>query len=219
MKIINSFDECINLFKNNALIAYPTETFYALGTVLYKDADMHKAMANTNIEKIFVSKQRDLKNPLPLIVKDYEQVLEITDISTEIENYLEEICNTFWPDSLSICLQASSIVPAVVVAETNKIVVRQSPFKLVQNIVDTLNCPIISTSANISGQAPVIFSHEITKDLHIDAVVDIQINNEMPKGGQASSIIELLPNKGIKILRKGAFNIEKIVQLGYAIVD
>ncbi len=219
MKIINSLDECIHLLKNNALITYPTETFYALGCVLFENDDNKNAKENKALTKIFQAKQRDFAKPLPLIVKNYEQVLEITDINKEIEEYLQEICSSFWADSLSICLKASKKVPNIVTANTGKIVVRQSPHKVVQNLLDKLNSPLISTSANISGQKAVQYSKDISEKLNIAVILDTCKEEDIPKGGLASTIIELLANKEIKILRKGAFNTQKIANLGYTIKD
>ncbi len=213
--IISDISKAIELFKNNALLAYPTETFYGLGTVIFDKDDNKIAKENPIIEKVFASKQRDLDKALPLIVRNNDKALEILDLDREVEENFIELTKLFWPASLSFCLKAKHTIPQIITANTGNIVLRQSPNKIVQEIMNNLNSPIISTSANLSGQAPVLLANEIPKALEVDAIIDFIHLEDAPRGGQASTIIELCPNKEFRILRKGAFEVNNIIQLGY----
>ncbi len=201
MKTIHTLKEAVEILNKDGIIAYPTETFYGIGCSAYNEE---------SIKKIFEIKERALSLPLPLIVRDFEQVLDIASIDEEVLPYIKEITSKFWPQPLSILLKAKEHISPIITANTGTIVVRQSPHEVPAFLTKTLNAPLISTSANKSGEAPARIASEFNKKLQIDALLDF---GSEPRGGLASTIIEILPNKKIKILRKGAFDVKKLEEL------
>ncbi len=205
MKTIHSIEEAVKLLKRNAVIAYPTETFYGIGCSAYSEEA---------VKRIFEIKQRNITFALPLIVRDFEQVLEIATINKKILSSVEEITSNFWPQSLSILLKAKKHISPIITANTGTIVVRQSPHTIPQILTELINAPLISTSANKSGEAPAQKAEEFNQELEIDALLDM---GETPSGGLASTIIEIMPDKKIKVLRNGAFDLKGILELGYSL--
>lgn len=205
MKKLYSVDNAISLLKEGAVIAYPTETFYGIGC---------SAFDIEAVRKIYCIKERAITQALPLLVRNFEQAQEIADIEEGILASLEEITSSFWPGSLSILVPAKDCISSLVTAGTGKIVVRQSPHEVASEIVEKLNAPLISTSANKSGESPARLLSELDEALEVDAVLACGAE---PKGGLPSTIIEVLPEKKIKILRSGAFNIMLLKEYGYEI--
>ncbi len=205
MKTIKDLHLASTLLKSGGVIAYPTETFYAIGASAYNEEA---------ILRIFEIKQRELSKPLPLIVRDFNQAKEIADIPQNLLSSIEEICTRFWPESLSIVLPAKENISPILTAHTGTVVVRQSPCEVAHFLCKEIDAPLISTSANKSGEKSARLAHEVDSTLLIDAVVD---TDYPPKGGAPSTIIEVLSQKQIKILRQGAFDVKKIIELGYSI--
>ncbi len=210
MEIITDINRAVQILKNGGVIAYPTETFYGLGCSAFNEEAL---------TRIYEIKERSLTQPLPLIVSDFKQVLELANINENIYSSVKEITDKFWAGSLSILFNAKDCVSPIITANTRTIVIRQSPHALCQQMTTLLNAPIVSTSANKSGEKPAQFAHELDKSLSIDAILDIERKEDEPQGGLPSTIIEVLPNKKIRPLRTGAFDLSKLEKLGYSILE
>ncbi len=208
--MIDSIDDALVLLRAGGVIAYPTETFYAIGCSAFKDEPL---------KRIYEIKQRDLSSPLPLIVRDSEQALEIVDIDEEIRTSFLKITKAFWPESLSICLRANSKISSIITANTNNVVLRQSPNSLVQEICNALHAPLISTSANKSGERAASSAEQVDINLAIDAILRSKNPLHNPQGGLPSTIIEIEKDNKIKMLRKGAFDCKKLEALNFVLKD
>ncbi len=206
--IINSLDDALLLLRVGGVIAYPTETFYGIGCGIYN---------NESLNRIYEIKGRASNMPLPLIVANNIQALEHANISKEVENSFLELTTQFWPGSLSICLKTNDKVSKIITANTGTMVVRQSPHELAHALCTGLGSPIVSTSANISGKPAAKTAQEVDINLAIDAVLDIQSPQQRPQGGLASTIINLLENKTIQVIRDGAFDTKQLEEMGYII--
>ena len=71
-----------------------------------------------------------------------------------------------------------------------------------KKLISTLNKPIISTSANISGEKQASFFAEISDEIKnsVDHIVNLRQDESEPK--QSSTIIKLDPSGLIKIIRE-----------------
>ncbi len=213
MKKISSINEAVNLLQESKILACPTETYYALAC---------SAFAHSALNRIYEIKERNISQPLPLIVRDFEQALEIADIDQAILPCIQEITEKFWPAPLSILLKAKTSISPIITANTGTIVVRQSPHSACLALTKALNAPIISTSANKSGEKAAQFAYELDENLHIDGILKY---GESPQGGLPSTIIEVIVKKHenntkkIRLLRKGAFDLEILKTLGYTLID
>ena len=97
--------------------------------------------------------------------------------------------------------RASKRLPKEVVAADNSIAIRIVKHSFCQDIIKQLGSPIVSTSANISGEpSPALFAHinQKIKD-GVDYVVEIE-QNEF-NSGMASTIIKLEVNGEFEIIR------------------
>ncbi len=204
--LVNSnIDKAAQILLDGGVIAYPTETYYGLGCSAFNE----KAL-----RRIYEIKERSLTQPLPLIVRDFKQVLEIADIPTSIFTSIEEITQHFWAGSLSLLLKSKEHISPIITANTSTIVVRQSPHKAVIELMKKVDAPIISTSANKSGEKPAQFSYEVDNNLDIDFILE---HDEKPQGGLPSTIIKVKEEKKIHLIRKGAFDIHLLENLNYTI--
>ena len=124
------------------LLAYPTETVYGFGGVLPRSV----------IEGLGALKRRDRAKPMLLLVPDREAVSDLTWTPEAIE-----LAEVFWPGSVTLVLSdPGARYPDGVRGPAGNVAIRVSPHLLVRELVRGLGGPILSTSANRSGEPPAL---------------------------------------------------------------
>ena len=181
----NEINNLINDLNNGGIIIYPTETIWAIGC---------KSTLKESVEKIYSIKKRSKTSPFINIIDSY----------LNISNYV----NNFDLETIKIVNKINS--PTIIYPNckkefnylsnaNNEIAFRVSPSKLLIKILNSLNAPLISTSANISGENfPTSFNNISSSILN---AVDVILNFEMKSSGKPSSIIKI-KNGEIEYIRK-----------------
>jgi L-threonylcarbamoyladenylate synthase len=166
------------------IVAYPTETAYALGC---------SGLDARAVSKIYKIKGRDKSKPLPVIMADAEMAAKFT-ISTGQERAL---IRKFMPGPLTIAAKKRVAIPASGDAPTIAFRIPSSEFA--RKASRMLGAPIVSTSANISGEEAI---YEIGKILELfSATADLIVDGGDLEPVPASTIVCLLGAP--KILREG----------------
>jgi L-threonylcarbamoyladenylate synthase len=144
------------------VIVYPTETLYGIG------ADALNASAGN---RVHVAKQRKERKPLLVIVPDRDSV---SLLSQEAPPAARTLMEAFWPGPLTLVLPASDNVPGEVTQGTGTVGIRIPSSPLCIQLLRLAGTPIISTSANISGDGPCQSVDEIENVLkpHVDLLLD-----------------------------------------------
>ncbi len=204
-----SLEKAISVLNDGGIIIYPTETFYGIGC---------KISSEKAISSVFQAKKRLLALPLPTIVSDLEQVFTCTQLSKAMQNDVEDLAKAFWAGPLTLLLPARKNVSTLLTGGTGKIAVRLSSHPVAVALAKGIGEPIVSSSANISGKNPTACFQELDEELlqRVNGCVNL---SPKPKGGQASTIIDVLGSKQIKILRNGAISLEQLTEKGYALAE
>jgi L-threonylcarbamoyladenylate synthase len=126
--------------RRGRVVAIPTDALYTLV------ADPFNLRAVT---QVFVAKGREIHRALPFLVSD---LLMAEELATQLSNRFYLLARHFWPGPLTIIVPASAKLPLKATGNTGRLAVRQSRSKVAAGLLEILNQPIISTSANISGQ-------------------------------------------------------------------
>jgi L-threonylcarbamoyladenylate synthase len=184
--------EAINLavtaLKKGQTLIYPTDTIYGLGC----DATNYDA-----VQKIYEIKSRDTSSPLIVLVDSFQM----------LESIIEEVPEMAWQvlkvnkKPLTIIYDRPKNVSENVIATDGSLAVRVTNDPLCRSIIKKLRKPIVSTSANFSGEdSPVHFSDisDIFKSM-VDHVMNIPLVHKTIKH---SSIIKISTNGIIKIIRE-----------------
>jgi L-threonylcarbamoyladenylate synthase len=187
--------EAIGILKSGGVIAFPTETFYGIGA----DAGNEKA-----VERIFLIKGRDFKNPIPVIIGNMTDIEKLVSTMPETGRRLME---KYWPGPLTLVFRASAEVSLKITAGTGKIGIRLSSNILATEFARGLSGALTATSANLSGQRESSSAHEVVENLgeSVDAVVD---GGRTP-GGQGSTIVDVTVDPAV-VLREGVIPSGKI---------
>lgn len=176
------------ILRKGDIILYPTDTIWGIGC----DATNEEA-----VQKIFKLKQRSEAKSMIVLVAEPHQVefyAEAPAVAKDLVEFAEKPLTVIYPKAKGL---AKSII-----AEDGTIGIRAVRDEFCKQLIHALHRPIVSTSANISGQpAPANFS-EISEEIkaHVDYVVNLR-QNDM-KRNTPSQIIKIGINGEIEIIRK-----------------
>lgn len=188
-------DIAVAILRRGGIIAYPTETFYALG------ADI---LLETTILRLFEIKGRNFNNPIALIGGDEGDLPMITD---DIPEAARPLITAFWPGPLTLIFQASQQVQPRLTAGTGKIGIRVSNHPIARGLATSLGHPITATSANLSGDPECTTAQEVSDQ--IGSLVDLIIDGGQTHGGKGSTMLDVTALPPV-ILREGAISTKNI---------
>ncbi len=181
-------DKAIQCLRSGEIILYPTDTVWGIGC----DATNSEAVA-----KIFALKERaDAKSMLVLVdsIPALERVIpEVPDVAYDMIDLAIRPITIIYDD-------ARGVAPALI-AEDGSLGVRVTKERFSQDICRILRRPIVSTSANISGEpTPAVFSAISQAIVNgVDYVVNYrQLDNSK---AQPSQIIKLGRGGEVKVIR------------------
>ena len=181
----------VAILKDGGVVAYPTETFYALGA----------AANNENaVEKIFNIKGRAFNNPLAVIVAGENDLLPLV---AEIPNGARILMKRFWPGPLTMVFGAAPAVSPRLTAGTGKIGIRISSHPIAALLARELGAPLTATSANLSGEPENATAAGVMTSL--DSLPDAIIDGGETPGAPGSTILDVTVFPP-RILREGAIS-------------
>ena len=151
-------------------------------------------MSEENAKRINNIKSRDKNKGFIILIPNQSF---LTELVSNIPLVAESLISDYWPGPLTIILKKHPTIPSLITGNKNTIAVRYPNHPLLNNILNELNEPIISTSANISGQANM--SNKLMQTIDFNYGNINQINTEV----MASTIIDVT-QKPLKILRQGS---------------
>jgi len=150
------------VIRRGGVVAIPSDALYTLV------ADPLNLRA---VGRVFEAKGREIHRALPLLISGNFMVEEL---AKELSARFYLLARHFWPGPLTIIVPASAKVPLKVTGNTGRLAVRQSRSRIAHALLDWLDQPLISTSANISGQPTCHSGIEVfgTMDGRVELVLD-----------------------------------------------
>lgn len=181
--------ESSKVIKNGGIILYPTDTVWGLGC----DATNQAA-----VERIFKLKERNDKKSMILLMKSVDEVSRYIQKIPQVAADMLEISTS----PLTLILPGGVGVAPNLIHDDGTIALRIPDNDFCQKLLYKLRCPIVSTSANISGEATPKRFDEISQDIidGVDFVVDADLEGQ--SSGKPSSIIKVGMGGEIEILRQ-----------------
>ncbi|MEW9797883.1 Sua5/YciO/YrdC/YwlC family protein [Alteromonas sp. CYL-A6] len=137
-------DPVAEAFRQGGLLVYPTEAVVGIGC----DPDNEDA-----VRQLCALKQRPVEKGVILIAATYSQLLPYVNDDAIRMDMRTEIFSS-WPGPVTWLLPKSARAPAWITGEHQKIAVRVSAHPGVKALCERLGKPLVSTSANLSGQPP-----------------------------------------------------------------
>jgi len=140
----DSLSRCITGLNEGRVIAYPTEAVFGLGC----DPDNQHA-----VNKLLSLKQRPVEKGLILIAASYAQLhpyIAVDQLSSAQEQHMLSL----WPGPVTFVVPASCHAPSWITGKFESIAVRVTDHPVARQLCEQLGKPLVSTSANLSGQPP-----------------------------------------------------------------
>ena len=169
-----ALDRAAALIRSGRVVAVPTDALYTLV------ADPFSLRA---VRQVYDAKGRGIHRALPILVRD---ALMVEELAREIPPCFRVLARRFWPGPLTIILPASPAVPLRATGNTGRLAVRQARCKITDELINRLNQPLISTSANISGSPTCRSGIEVFGMM--DGSVDLVLDGGLCEGTGASTV-------------------------------
>lgn len=192
--------KALEVLRSGGIILYPTDTVWGIGC----DATDPEVVA-----KIYAIKRREDSKSLVLLASDMDMICryvkEIPEMAVQLVEVNDKPMTIIYPDAIAggqsdkasrNCLAYNTV------AEDGTVGIRVPMMEFCQQLVSRFGRPIVSTSANISGEATPKKFAEISQEIKdaVDHVVDPAL--EKGSTGQSSSIIKVGLDYSIEIIRK-----------------
>ncbi len=141
---VSEINNEVEVFNRGGIIAYPTEAVFGVGC----DPDNEDALM-----RLLQLKQRPAEKGLILLAGDYSQLLPYID-EGKISDELRTKLLSRWPDGITQLVPKNQTLSPLLSGKFDLIAVRVTSQPDVVALCRKTNKPIVSTSANLSGQEP-----------------------------------------------------------------
>ena len=180
--------KAFEIIQQGGIILYPTDTVWGIGC----DATNPEAVA-----KIYKLKQRTETHSMIVLMNGekmmYNVFKDIPEVAWQIMDLSE--------NPTTLILDKPRNVAPNLIASDNTLGIRIIKEAFCFKLLERMRKPLVSTSANISGQpTPIAF-----KAIHPEIIkgVDYVVNLHREKiGGKPSTIIKLTNDSQVKVIRK-----------------
>lgn len=176
------------------IIIFPTETLYGIGG---------NALSSKVVDKLFKIKKRSVKKPISVLVKNKESIKDIALVGDDEQKIIDK----FMPGSLTLILKKKDIISDKLTAGNDTVGVRIPSNDIALKILNSINYPLATSSANIAGEDNISDINELIKNFGCDVAIIIKgnISNDL-----VASTVAMVSNKNIKILREGKVSLSDL---------
>ncbi len=188
MKTSEIVQQALKVLKEGGVILYPTDTIWGLGC----DATNEEA-----VKKIYEIKRRADSKSLVLLACDMDMVArhvkQIPSIAIDLVDVNDRPMTIIYPEG-------QYLAPNVL-AEDGSVGIRIPMNSFCVELVRRLRRPVVSTSANISGEPSPVGFDEIPQEIKsaVDYIVEPRL--EKDSTGFASQIIKVGLDSQVRIIR------------------
>lgn len=188
MMIEKEITKAVDVLRKGGVIIYPTDTIWGIGC----DATNEKA-----VKKIYDIKRRLEEKTMIVLLSDKS---ELKDYLKTVPPIALDLIDS-WKKPLTIVYDGAENLAKNLIRDDNTVAMRISRDEFSQKVIQQLGKPLVSTSANRSGEKAPLFYKSITKEIlnSVDHIVNLyhdSMNDVKP-----STIIRLYENGNFEVLR------------------
>ena len=182
--------------RRGKVVAIPTDALY---TLIADPFNLHA------VTQVFAAKGREIHRSLPILVGG---LVAAEELAGELNNRFYLLARRFWPGPLTIIVPASARIPLKVTGNTGRMALRHSRSAVANLLMEQMNQPLISTSANISGHPTCHSGIDVFGMM--DGRVDLVLDGGMCSGPGATTVVITEPFW--KIIKPGAVDEKEIAE-------
>ncbi len=188
---LSDLTRAAELLKLGKLVAFPTDTFFALGVAIREEP----------VKSLFAAKGRMAGNPVPVLLSSSQQLAQVTD--GELSPAGSALAAEYWPGPLTIVVSAAPNVPEAVTAGTGSVGVRVPDHDPARELIALSESPLTGTSANLSGMEPCKTAEQVLQQL--DGVIDAVVDAPCGPHSDPSTVVRFDAQE-LQILREGSIS-------------
>ncbi len=177
-----------DVLKRGGLVAFPTDTLYALGA---------NALSGDAIERVVAVKGRSRGKPLSVLVPSVEVARSLAPETAEQVWAMAAAC---WPGALTIVVRASLKLPTALTG-TGTIGLRLPGGAVAGAVLRAFDGPVIGTSANKAGGPDPADAKTVQRA--IGGLIDLILDGGRVTLGIPSTVLDCTQTPA-RILREGA---------------
>ena len=181
--------ETVDFLKKGKVILCPTDTIWGLSC---------NAFDENAIQKIIEIKHRPDNKNFIILVSSFDMlkkfVKNIPSLAFKIENESDKPVTIIYPDPVDL--------PGILINEDNTIAVRLVRHNFCKEVINLLKTPIVSTSANTSGNpSPINFENiDAAIKMAVDYIVTSRYENN--SSHKASKIVKIINENEYTVIRE-----------------
>ncbi|TES91345.1 MAG: threonylcarbamoyl-AMP synthase [Candidatus Cloacimonadota bacterium] len=188
-------EEAISVLKKGGIIAFPTDTVYGIGGDAYD---------KSAVTKIFRIKRRKREKPLVIFLSQNKQLNKFV---RNLSKTRKKVYEHFLPGEITLIMKAKKSVPPWLISREKTISVRIPDSNFLKKLLVGFKNPLVTTSANISGEPPA------SKYRNINLDVNLILRDDSFPSGTPSTILDMSLYPFV-LRRKGTisvFNLERYI--------
>lgn len=186
--IDSTIHSAVEALRQGRTLLYPTDTIWGIG------CDATNAAA---IELVYALKQRDHSKSMLILCSDVEMLRRY--VADPTEEALRMVTESDRPTT--VIFPKAVGLPDNLLAQDGSIGIRIPQTDFCQRLLQELGRPIVSTSANLSGEPSPACFDDISQALKSRVWHIVEDRPEYNREGQSSRIVKLSPTGEIIILR------------------
>ena len=182
-------DEAVRVLREGGIILYPTDTVWGLG------CDATNAEA---VDRIYRLKRSENKKSMLVLCASADMVVRYVNRAPGIAFEVMEMATS----PLTLILPGATGVAANLIPDEGTLGIRVPDHEFCRRMLRALQRPVVSTSANISGEATPAGLQEVSREIidGVDFVVNPRFEGKPTR--KASSIIAFGEGGEVKIIRE-----------------
>ncbi len=183
-------DTAVRIVKNKGIIILPTSTLFGISGDGIEPEVKQRVMQ--------IKKRNDPR--FVYLVDSIDMAMQYVDF----DECSLKLARMFWPGMLTLILESKMDLLG-----SGTVAIRLDPHKAPIEIMNGIKRPLLSTSANISGERPAISLDDIPQEI-LNRIDGVFMTGDQPEG--VASTIVLCEDTGPQILREGAISKQEILK-------
>ncbi len=186
---IRDIETAVSVMKNGGIIAYPTDTVWGIGCDATNDAA---------VKRIYEIKRRSDSKALITLVPDEEM------LQRHIDGCVPSVCREMLQSSdrptTVVYPRGRELAPSLLAGD-GSVGIRITRNGFPGDLCRTMGCPVVSTSANISGEPAASVFSEISPEI-LDAVDYVALTGrDADSPSRPSRVVKITDGGDVIILR------------------
>jgi L-threonylcarbamoyladenylate synthase len=188
-EIRNEIENTVRVLEEGGVIVYPTDTVWGLGC---------DALNSRAVDRVYKIKKRTEDKSLIVLLSSFDAlpkyVAKVPDIAIDLISRLENPVTVIYDNARNL--------PRNLIASDGTIAIRVIKNEFCSGVIDLLGKPIVSSSANISGEVTPLVFKQISAEIIREADYVVKLFHDQFNQSKASTIIRLYENGIYKIVRE-----------------